>query len=38
MAVRLATLSETRGQKARAQVIDAGQTGRELIASSSQCL
>jgi hypothetical protein len=38
VAVRLATLTETRGQKAGTQVIDAGQASRELIASISQCL
>src|SRR6266446_6395707 len=38
VAVRLATLTETRGQKAGTQIIDAGQTGRQLIASISECL
>ena len=38
VAVRLATLTETRGQKTGTQVVDAGQTGRQLIASISQCL
>jgi hypothetical protein len=35
VAVGLATLPETRGQKTGTQVIDARQTGRELIASIS---
>ena len=38
VAVQLATLTETRGQKTRTQVADAGQTGRELITSISECL
>src|SRR5580700_1104676 len=38
VAVRLATLTETRGQKTGTQVLDVGQTGRQLIASISQCL
>jgi len=38
VAVGLATLTEPRGQKTRAQVIDAGQTRNELITFISQCL
>jgi hypothetical protein len=38
MTVRLATLTETRGENTGAQVVDSGQTGRELIAAISKCL
>jgi len=38
VAVELATLTEPRGQKTGAQVIDAGQTRDELIAFISECL
>jgi hypothetical protein len=38
MAVALATLTETRGEKTWTQVIDTGETGRELIASISEYL
>ena len=38
MAIGLATPTETRGQKAGAQVLDVGQAGRELITFIPECL
>src|SRR3982074_151261 len=35
VAVRFAALTETRGQKARTQVLDVGQTGGQLLAAIS---
>jgi hypothetical protein len=37
VAVGLATLTETRGQNTRTQIVDAGQTSGELIAFIPQC-